>query len=131
MYGLALIPLEDNFKALEWCTYIGVNFRFDDFDNRLEGKRAYKSWRSRFSVMVGVATSSNMEYRGQKLENTHIGFKPLLGLNFEPFKRFTVGGGIISFIPAPVGNTQEDTKIRPYISVGFDFNLFNYLIQQQ
>ena len=131
VYGFGVVPLENDFGSIEWFQYIGVNIRWDDFDNRLPGKSAYKSLASRFAVTIGLATSSDMQYRGQHLDNLRIGFKPVIGLSFEPCKHVNLSTGIISFIPSAIGNSQQDPKVRPYFSLAFDFNLFNYLIQNQ
>lgn len=132
IYGLGVVPLENDFGAIEWFQYVAVNIRLGDFDNRKPGKAAYEDpfW-SRVAVTVGFATSSDMRYRGQHLDNPRIGFKPVIGLSFEPCKHLNLSAGIISFTPASIGNSQQDPKVRPYFSLSFDFNLFNYLIQKQ
>lgn len=132
VYGLGIVPLENDFGAIEWFQYIAVNIRFGDFDNRMKGKDAYvHPFFSRLALTIGVATSSDMQYRGQKLDNLRMGFKPVVGLSFEPCKHLNLSAGIISFTPSAIGNSQQDPKVRPYLSLAFDFNLFNYLIQKQ
>jgi protein-tyrosine-phosphatase len=129
-YGVGLVPLDAN--TVEWFRFLGINIRFADFDNRLPGKEAYKrSLWSRCSFMIGISTTSDMEYKGKKLENTRLGVKPVIGFNIEPIKHINFGAGIISFIQEPIGNSQRDPKLRFYTSLSFDFNLFNYLIQNQ
>lgn len=131
VFGIGLVSLENNFfESPTWFLYVGVKIRWDDFDNRFQEKeKRYKSWRSRCAVVVAMSYTNNIYYNGQKLNDTYLGFKPVIGLSFEPVKHLDIGTGIISFIPESAG--IEKTEIRPYVSLSFDFNLFNYLIQKQ
>ncbi|WP_026968051.1 hypothetical protein [Algoriphagus terrigena] len=128
-YGIGIVHLDKN--TIEWVRFFGINIRFDGFDNRLPNKEAYHSYWSRISLMVGISTTSDMQYKGNQLENTRLGLKPVIGLNWEPFKHINIGAGMISFIQESTADSQKDPKIRPYVSLSFDFNLFNYLIQKQ
>lgn len=132
VFGIGLTSYENNFfEAPGWFLYVGMKIRWDDFDNRAQDKKdRYKSWRSRFAVVVAMSYTSNMYYNGQKLNDTYLGFKPVIGLSFEPIKHMDIGAGIISFIPENT-TTENMPEIRPYISLSFDFNLFNYLIQKK
>lgn len=131
VFGIGLVSLENNFfQSPTWFLYVGVKIRWDDFDNRFQKKeKRYKSWRSRCAVVVAMSYTNNIYYNGQKLNDTYLGFKPVIGLSFEPVKHLDIGTGIISFIPESAG--IEKTEIRPYVSLSFDFNLFNYLIQKK
>ena len=120
-----------NKNTIEWFRFLGVNFRLDGFDNRLDGKEAYHSYWSRISIMLVLSSTSDMQYKGNKLENTRLGIKPVIGLNWETIKHVNVGVGMISFIQESASDSQKDPKIRGYISLSFDFNLFNYLIQNK
>lgn len=130
-YGIGLVALENNFDVVEWFMFLGISFRFAPFDNRLEGKNAYKSFLSRFSVLVAISNTANMQYNGKQLQNTSLSFKPVIGINFEPMKHLNIGAGMISFIQEPVVTSRGETHLRPYVSLSFDFNLFNYLIQKK
>lgn len=128
-YGIGVVSLDKN--TIEWFRFFGVNIRLDGFDNRLPGKEAYHSGWSRLSLMIGISTTSDMQYKGNALENTRLGIKPVIGFNWEPVKHLNIGAGAISFIQESTSESQKDPKIRPYVSLSFDFNLFNYLIQKQ
>jgi hypothetical protein len=129
-YGIATVWLADNY--FEWFRFLGINFRLAGFDNRLPGKEAFEHqfW-SRISLMAGISASSDMYYRGQKLLDTRLGFKPVLGINIKPHKQIDVGIGTISFMPGTPDNTRRTAKFRGYASISFDFNLINYLIQKK
>lgn len=129
-FGGGTVWLNDQY--FEWFRFIGINFRFGEFDNRLPNKDAFKDkfW-SRLSLMAGLSTSSDMYFRGQKLLDTRIGFKPVLGVNIKPHKQVDVGIGTISFMPGTSDNTRRTAMFRPYISASFDFNIINYLIQKK
>lgn len=128
-YGIGVVQLDQN--TIEWFRFLGINLRLDGFDNRLPGKEAYHSYWSRFSVMLGISTTSDMQYKGDRLENTRLGIKPVVGIIWEPIKHMNVGIGAISFIQESASESHKDPKLRPYVSLSFDFNLFNYLIQNE
>lgn len=129
-YGLAAIPLQDDFKVMEWAQFITMNIRWGDFDNELKGKDAFKNGLSRWSVAIGLLVTDDLQFNGQDLENTRLGFKPVIGINYQPMQHLTLGSGIVSFIPSSINNGPTRTTVRPYLSLSFDFNLFNYLIQK-
>jgi hypothetical protein len=130
-YGIGSAILESGFSDTEWFQFLGLNFRFDDYDKRIPGSEAFKSGKSRWSLMVGLAVTSNMQYKGSQLQNTRLGFKPVIGLNWEPLRGVNIGTGIISFLQDPSIGGHEETKIKPYLSMSFDFNVFNNLIQKK
>jgi hypothetical protein len=128
-FGIGLVSFEpDLTNSVGWFLYIGVNIRWNDFDNRK--KDPYKNFLSRWSVLVAIAYTNDIYYNGQRLNDTHLGFKPVIGINFEPIKHLDIGAGMISFIPDNT-SIQNMPVIRPYVSLSFDFNLFNYLIQKR
>lgn len=128
MYGIGALYLDDDIWEL--TQYITLNFRWGPYDNRLKGKAAYKSFWSRCSIMFGMGITDNMEYKGQKLQNTRLGIKPILGLSFEPMKHLNISAGAMAFIQEPVSGDQSYsvTHFRPMISIAFDFNAVNFLI---
>lgn len=129
IYGVANIFLGNS--TIELTNFAALNFRFGEFDNRLKKAETYKdNLLSRTSLMFGIATSSNLKYKGKDLENTGLGFKPIIGLHFEPMKHVNIGVGTIFFTQEPIGNNQRNPILRPFVSIGWDFNLFNYLIQK-
>lgn len=128
VYGIGSINLTDD--VWELTQYIALNFRFGPYDNRLKGPAAYKTFWSRCSIMFGISTTNELEYKGQELSNTRLGFKPILGLSFEPIKHLNISGGVIAFVQDPISSDQSYslTKYRPVVSIAFDFNAVNYLI---
>ena len=129
-YGLAAIPLDNDFGVMEWSQYIAINIRFAPFDNEA-GKSAFKdNFLSRLSAVIGFLITDDLQFRGQKLENTRLGFKPVIGLNYALTKHLDIGTGIVSFLPESINNAPTRTTVRPFVSLSFDFNLFNYLIQK-
>ena len=130
-YGYAILPLGSG--SSEFFQFIGLNFRMHDYDFRLKGREAYAhQFLSRLSFMFGMAITDNMQYKGQTLQNLRVGFKPVIGFNFELFKHVNFGAGAIGFMPQPViDNTgYSEPKWRGYFSVAFDFNIINYLINK-
>lgn len=134
-YGIAAIPLGFNFNTFtptELSYYVALHYRLGAFDNRLSGKKAYKSLSSHFSIMTGIATTPNLKYKGVDLQNTRLGIKPMLGISYEPLKRFNISVGIIAFLLNQPGIQSEysETKFKPFVSIAFDFDVINSLIHK-
>lgn len=134
-FGIAAIPLGSNcnhFSPTELSYYVALHYRLGAFDNRLSGAIAYKSFSSHFSIMTGIATTPNLKYKGVDLQNTRLGIKPMVGISYEPLKRFNISVGIIAFILNQPGIQSEysETKFKPFVSIAFDFDAINSLLHK-
>ena len=130
LYGIGRISFGDD--VWELTQFVATNFRFGPYDNRLKGEAAYKSWKSRFSIVFGIATTKDIEYKGQSLLDTRLGFKPILGVSYEPVKHVNIMVSSVSFLQETLSTSHSYslTKARPMLSIAFDFNAFNYLINK-
>ena len=134
IYGLAVIPFGekgDYWGVTELMQYVGLNFRLGSYDNELIGKEAYKSCLSHFSFLFGMVTTDNIEYKGQQIRNTRLGFKPIIGFSYEPIQQINISIGTMGFLQDPISSERSYslTKFRPFVSIAFDFNIVNYLIK--
>ena len=132
-YGVGAIFLENSSNSVvELSQFVAINIRFGAYDNRLPGSDAFKTCWSRFSFVFGMSTTGNLEYKGQPLTNTRIGIKPMFGLSFQPVKHMDISLTTIAFNQESISLEQSYTvtKFRPMLSVAFDFNAVNYLINQ-
>ncbi len=131
-YGIGGISMENWFQVTELTQYIALNLRWDAYDNRLPGKEAFKSHWSRYSFLVGIGTTSNLEYKGQSLSNTRLGFKPMIGLSFQPIKHMDISVSTFAFTQESISSEQSYTitKFRPMVGIAFDFNAVNFLINK-
>lgn len=144
-FGVGLVFFEiDNNDGLiaDMFQSFGLKFYFKPFDKRLEDPYSFKkeegtkfslkrAW-SKSSLLVGIVTSPRLVYEGQELIATSIGVKPLVGINYDVTKQFSVGVGSV-FFNQPTPSTLSDRSslvARPYVNLNFDFNVINYLIQK-
>lgn len=126
-YGVAVVDYK-GLKDFDMIQYFGLKFHLGPYDKRLKDPYA-NDW-SRFFVLTGIATTDNMKYRGQKLENTDIGVKPMLGLGADVLgKQISLTYGYVFFNQPKVNSSS--LRGRHFISISFDFNVINYLIQKK
>ncbi|WP_436517981.1 hypothetical protein [Ekhidna sp. To15] len=139
-FGIGAISLADNSNNSELISIYGLKFYFLPFDKRLKdpyyhkkGSSVEKRFWSKSSLLVGAVTTDPLKFNGQDLENTGIKIKLVLGYSYDITNQIGISAGAI-FVNQPVPSPlQDDThlRVRPYVSLNFDFNVINYLIQKE
>ena len=128
--GLGITFFEN--READMFTYSALKFYFFPYDKRMVHPWGKNNFFGRTSFLFGVALSGNIFYKGQQLDNTRIGVKPLMGISIDVTKQFTFSGGLLFFNqsrPSPFSG-ESRLRARGFVSVGFDFDAINFLIRK-
>lgn len=120
-------PRNSETRELNAIAYTALKFYFLPVDKRID--KPYLSsfpFINRASIMLGVATSGSLEYRGQELLKP-IGITPVAGISYDFNRYFSLDFATTVFRQASTSalSSQKKTRFAPIIGFNFDLDAFN------
>jgi hypothetical protein len=138
-YGVGLVGLNfpnlfepgtTDFGATEpnLITYLAGKFYFNRIDRARFIENPYPLFRDRFSMLLGIRATGNLNYRGQPLSNV-IGVQPVGGLCFDLNRTLSLDLGLIFFSEASLSPLDDTQRLRmaPFLGLSIDANAFNFV----
>lgn len=120
-------PRNTETRELNAIAYTALKFYFLPVDKRID--KPYLSsfpFINRASIMLGVATSGSLEYRGQELVKP-IGITPVAGISYDFNRYFSLDLAATVFRQPSTStlSSQKKTRFAPILGFTFDLDAFN------
>jgi hypothetical protein len=120
-------PRNAETRELNAIAYTALKFYFLPVDKRID-KPYLTSYPfiNRASIMLGVATSGSLEYRGQELVKP-IGITPVAGISYDVNRYFSLDLAATVFRQPSTSilSSQKKTRFAPIVGFTFDLDAFN------
>ena len=120
-------PRNTETRELNAIAYTALKFYFLPVDKRID-KPYLTSYPfiNRASIMLGVATSGSLEYRGQELVKP-IGITPVAGISYDFNRYFSLDLAATVFRQPSTStlSSQKKTRFAPILGFTFDLDAFN------
>lgn len=120
-------PRNADIRETNAIAYTALKFYFLPVDKRID--KPYLTnypFFNRASIMLGIATSGSLEYRGQDLEKP-IGITPVAGISYDINRYFSIDALTTVFRQPSTSalSSQKKTRFAPVIGLTFDLDAFN------
>ncbi|MGK0366190.1 MAG: hypothetical protein ACI85O_003263 [Saprospiraceae bacterium] len=120
-------PRNSETRESNAIAYTALKFYFLPVDKRID-KPYLTSYPfiNRASIMLGVATSGSLEYRGQQLDKP-LGLTPVVGISYDVNRYFSLDLAATVFRQPSTStlSSQKKTRFAPILGFTFDVDAFN------
>ncbi|WP_109829708.1 hypothetical protein [Reichenbachiella versicolor] len=113
-------------------TYFAFKFYLFPVDKGLKNaylsEKFFQFW-YRMYGLVGMVTSTDLEFKNQKLENTGLGIKPVLGAGVDLNRFISIESGMVMYNQPSISPAIDHSNLQAswFISLSFDVDIINSL----